>query len=314
MPNLKELYSNGLVWRAESGEHKDSSLIPITATPSSDGWQDRSSSDLLFRSKVFYLPFEIGENCLLASDRPKLPSSAIHEWIVPQLLDNAKHKKNIFLLPSFIILAHLLRNAFLLYSGEKSFSNKHIFWIGRSVWPSPYTLLELSNQPSHGERKVDLLSRSLLIDPRNEKDLFWCLDTVIRSDSAPIVIAATEGLSFANTRRLLLAAKKSNSLGILIRSQKDIPLPSAAITRWKSVQIPSQAGQPTWKLELLSSKGGRPSCSSWFITQQVKQSGWFDEEISLYLSPEFGDRSAEQLEKQAEICPLNEQKAASLVG
>ena len=145
--------------------------------------------------------------------------------------------------------------------------HKTIFWIGQSIWPTPFGL----KQPS-----ADLIPRCVFVDPPTHKLLLWSIETTLRSQAAPLVVAACNQLSFACSRRLTLAAKQGNALGVLLRPIKFSSTPSAAHSRWLIDPTPSQSLNPCFKLRLLKQKGKQPDIFEWIVEMGNHSRGWRD--------------------------------------
>jgi hypothetical protein len=103
---------------------------------------------------------------------------------------------------------------------------------------------------------VNLLSRSLLVDPPTDEDRLWAIDLCLRSPAAAVVVADGGGLKLSHTRRLQLAAESGGALSLLARPLHELATPSAASTRWRVQRLSSPSiSRPQWRIELVRCKG-----------------------------------------------------------
>jgi protein ImuA len=129
-----------------------------------------------------------------------------------------------------------------------------MMWIGKRCWPTPFLLDQ------------EILGNCLFIDPPTQELLLWSVESALRSSVVKLVIVDCPRVSLNATRRLSLAARKSSSMCILLRDRKDQDLPSSAATKWRVSPFPSTTTWPTWKLDLLRSKGSHSDISSWIVS------------------------------------------------
>ncbi len=223
-----------------------------------------------------------------------LPGTA-HELFVESGLSNA---------PSAIVSTI---GAIVHRSGSKetSSTSKLAAWIGKSAWPTPHFLdhifhAPLGSTPPHGTALSDpdlvstssaSLSRCLFLDPPNEKVNFWSIDTALRSPAIGVVIAALPKISFALSRRFLLASRIGNTIGLFYRPIRQGGLPkdtaTAFTTRWLIRPEISMTSHPRWIIELLKYKGSAPRRTTWSVELCGSDD---DQNVPLHLSPSVADR------------------------
>ena len=105
----------------------------------------------------------------------------------------------------------------------------------------------------------------LILRARREKDVPWAMEEGLRSGALAAVLAEVEGIAFAASRRLALAAAEGATPALLLRHDELGPA-SAAQTRWRVAALPGRAdpfdegapGLPRWRLALVRARGGRP--------------------------------------------------------
>jgi protein ImuA len=106
----------------------------------------------------------------------------------------------------------------------------------------------------------------LILRARREKDVPWAVEEGLRSGALTAVLAEVEGIPFAASRRLALAAAEGGTPALLLRHDELGPA-SAARTRWRVAALPGRAdpfdegapGLPRWRLALVRARGGRPA-------------------------------------------------------
>ena len=106
----------------------------------------------------------------------------------------------------------------------------------------------------------------LILRARREKDVPWAMEEGLRSGALAAVLAEAEGIEFAVSRRLALAAAEGATPALLLRHDELGPA-SAAQTRWRVAALPGRAdpfdagapGLPRWRLALVRARGGRPA-------------------------------------------------------
>jgi protein ImuA len=113
---------------------------------------------------------------------------------------------------------------------------------------------------------VTRLEQFLLVFVRRSQDLAWTVMEALRCPQVSAVMTVLDGLNLTDSRRLQLAAENSGATGFLLGHPNSAPI-AASITRWKVSSNVGKPGQrfdePTWKLDLLYCRGGRPG--SWTV-------------------------------------------------
>ena len=105
----------------------------------------------------------------------------------------------------------------------------------------------------------------LILRARRERDVPWAVEEGLRCGALAAVLAEVEGIPFAASRRLALAAAEGETPALLLRHDELGPA-SAAQTRWRVAALPGGAdpfdanapGLPRWRLALVRARGGRP--------------------------------------------------------
>ena len=106
----------------------------------------------------------------------------------------------------------------------------------------------------------------LILRAHREKDVPWAVEEGLRCGALAAVLAEVEGIPFAASRRLALAAAEGGTPALLLRHDELGPA-SAAQTRWRVAALPGRAdpfdegapGLPRWRLALVRARGGRPA-------------------------------------------------------
>lgn len=155
-----------------------------------------------------------------------------------------------------------------------------IAWIGKQSWPTPFAIPQ------------NVLSSCLFIDPPNEKLTLWAIETALRSPLIKLVIAECPRIPLNTTRRFSLCAKTNNTTALLLRSPKDIALPSSSATKWSLSPLQSSDHHPLWNLTLERNKGGALPNASWTIC--LESSYEQRETISLRVLPRVVDTTHSQ--------------------
>lgn len=170
-----------------------------------------------------------------------LPFGATHEWLIQDYA------------PPLSILAYLAHQA-LKVTGQ---GERYVLWIGKAWWPTPYLLSSID--PS-----FKLLSKSLFINPPNDKENLWCIEAALRSDAVGVVIGDSSKITLPTSRRLSLAAKSGGTLGLILRDGKDVRLLTAAQSRWSVSPSLTESWNPTFILTLIKYQG-RALEKSWQV-------------------------------------------------
>jgi hypothetical protein len=241
------LIEDGSVWFAESGPRR-------TTTPSTG------------------ITFGVAD---IDTNLPHggLPFSQIHEWFYNDGDDSA--------LAPLSIITFMTQQALCLPTQK----NKHILWIGKKIWPTPYILYQVGGAP--------LLARSLFINPPNDESAFWSTVQALGASSIAVVVTTLRNAKLPATKKLTAAAAHGGSLGIVIRSPEEITTPSAAHSRWLiKPRTPSDTEPLTeashFTLSLIGCKGSHPKQSTWNIELTH---GTQYEAVSFSISPDVVDKS-----------------------
>lgn len=138
-----------------------------------------------------------------------------------------------------------------------------IAWIGKECWPTPLFLMMLSG----GDQQLysALIHRSLFINPQNEKSLLWSIETTLRNKAVDVIVAACPRISRVTTQRLALAAKNNRTTALLLRSAKDLSIPSCAASRWELEPIPATERALSWAVTLHKIRGASLHKKSWCL-------------------------------------------------
>lgn len=107
------------------------------------------------------------------------------------------------------------------------------------------------------------VERLLVATPRNEAEVLWALEEVLRSGVADLAIGAVENASLVATRRLDMIACGARVMAGLIRTTPSRNL-SAARRRWRLAPAPSApnpwddkaSGRSRWRAALERSRDG----------------------------------------------------------
>jgi hypothetical protein len=180
---------------------------------------------------------------------------SVHEWFTRTKAKNERYT------PPLTLIAQLLDATFSSTGSSGTglsgaSQQKYILWIGEESWPTPYLLAHSSH----------LLSHSLFIKTPTEKLKLWAFDTGLHSPGIGAVVGYCKNLRFSLSQRFLLAAKANNSLAMIFRPFAEQRAPSAVSGRWLVEPAATQGDAPTWKVEILKSKGAMPEKTHWVLT------------------------------------------------
>src|SRR5579872_5425726 len=107
--------------------------------------------------------------------------------------------------------------------------------------------------------------RFIFIDLRNEKEVIWAMDEALKCGALTAVVGEMQNISFNESRRLQLAVEQSQVTGFVLRSNLRKLNTTACVSRWRITPLPSESidelpgiGFPTWRVELLRVRNGRP--------------------------------------------------------
>ena len=112
---------------------------------------------------------------------------------------------------------------------------------GASVWVLPS---HEQQRPMLRGLPAGLAERLLLLTPKGETDLLWCVEEVLRAGLVALVIAEPQqAMSLTAGRRLQLAAEAGRTTGLmLIREGQGS---NATETRWRCAATPSTGADST---------------------------------------------------------------------
>lgn len=131
----------------------------------------------------------------------------------------------------------------------------YCLWIGRRRQVFPTALSAFGITPH----------RVIFVDVKTEKEVLWTLEQALKCSALLAVVGEVRELDFAQSQRLQLAVEHSRVTGFVHRHQPRSLHALACNTRWKVAPIPSQSeegmpglGFPTWNVELLKVRNGKP--------------------------------------------------------
>jgi protein ImuA len=105
------------------------------------------------------------------------------------------------------------------------------------------------------------LEQLLLLSVRRPQDIAWAVMEALRCPQVSAVMTVLDAVDLTASRRLQLAAESSGVTGFLLGGTSSAPI-AAPITRWKVSSNSGKPGQrfdePSWTLDLLYCRGGRP--------------------------------------------------------
>jgi hypothetical protein len=262
---VHDLITKGLVWNGES-------------TPVDNLWKTCSKGVKRKRSEVIHFNVPEIDGALSTGG---LSSGATHEFYYK---DPSRSVHTTVAIPTL-----LARNALdAYYTSSASAWDRttrgappfFIAWIGRRSWPTPFSL------PQH------LLSSCLFIDPPNDKLTLWAIETALRSPLIKLVIADCPRIPLMTSRRFSLRAHANGTTAFLLRSLRDLSMPSSSATKWSLSPLPSSDLHPLWNLTLERSKGGAVPNSSWSISLENDYEN--RETLSLRVLPRVVDTDHEE--------------------
>jgi protein ImuA len=107
--------------------------------------------------------------------------------------------------------------------------------------------------------------RVIFIDLKREKDVLWAMEQGLKCSTLSAVVGELQEITFTESQRLQLAVEQSKVTGLLHRHNPLSQHALACTTRWKIFSVNSVlpegmpgVGFPTWKVELLKVRNGRP--------------------------------------------------------
>jgi protein ImuA len=97
---------------------------------------------------------------------------------------------------------------------------------------------------------------------RKQQEILWCIEEALKCKGIAAVVAELRNLDFISSRRLQLAASKSNITCFVLHQPSTAT--TASVARWKILSLPSIAdgnlpgvGFPQWRVELLRVRNGK---------------------------------------------------------
>ena len=154
---------------------------------------------------------------------------------------------------------------------------------------------------SHGQRTIyppGLRSygidpdRIIFIDLKNEFDVLWTLNETLKCGAVKAVVGEIRNLPFIISRKLQLSVEESQCTAFIIRRSQR-PNITACVSRWRVSIMPGETiedlpglGYPTWKVELLKIRNGKPGAwkvcwkNGEFETQAIpgNPNQWYDQQ------------------------------------
>jgi protein ImuA len=250
-------------------------------------WSDGGEPCTLYRfggnSSSSAIPFAIPE-IDHALPHQGLQRGALHEFFYNDPLMPKAFPSSI---PALLAQSALRTAAAQENAWRASGSLFTIAWIGRSAWPTPYSISQIA---SSAELSSDaLIKASLFIDPPNDKLTLWAIETALRSLAVNLVVAQCPRISLTTTKRLSLAAQNNGTTALLLRNIRDSGAPSCAATKWMVTPTPSSHETPLWDLSLLKIKGNALQSTSWLVGIDGTTSN-----VSMRVFPRVVDRSHEE--------------------
>ena len=233
---LTRLLSEGSVWR------------PSTFTP-----KESLKAETIYPPISSPLGLPAIDNAL---PHQGLKFGALHELT---LEDSLSKKSSYTWHPPLLFVAHILKNAAQNLSATHRAEKQFLVWVGRKSWPTPSVL-----EKYLGGLGLNWRTHCLFIDPPDKNKRLLSIAQALRAKSVLGVIADGHGINFTTSRRLHLAAKNGNSLGLILRPPWEINNTSAAYTKWHLTPRPSLSDapngiaaneSPAWNLELLRARG-----------------------------------------------------------
>ncbi|MFC0407881.1 ImuA family protein [Roseomonas elaeocarpi] len=204
----------------------------------SDPAQDRRALLEDLRSRV--LVIERGER-IASQDRPVVPVSAPIDAALP---DGGLALGGVHEILTEDVGAGTGFAAMLLarLSGQ-------VVWISQEEDLGVHGLVQFGLQPE----------ALLLVTPSRPEDGLWAMEEALRCPAIAGAVLVTGPTDMTTARRLQLAAEEGGVLGVLLCERREAAGATAALTRWRvAPQREAPPCRPSWRLELLRSRGGRP--------------------------------------------------------
>ena len=129
-----------------------------------------------------------------------------------------------------------------------------VTWIGAKPDAAPQGLHRFGLEPAG----------MLFVAATEAADALWATEEALRCSVVAGALLIAPPLSLTAARRLQLAAEAGGGLGLLLRPDDGAVSPTTALTRWRVAAAGAVPGTtsaldrlPSWRLELLRSRGGR---------------------------------------------------------
>jgi protein ImuA len=140
------------------------------------------------------------------------------------------------------------------------------------------------------------MDRLLLLRVPRPIDALWAFEEALKSSLAAVIAELPEAGTAADltaTRRLLLAARTGNGLGLLLR-HRSAPCSTAAMSRWEVAAEPSEpdrfGGLGRTAFELSLSKNRRGCCGRFIVSWDHESRTFIPQALSLGLAEAACDR------------------------
>jgi protein ImuA len=183
-----------------------------------------------------------------------LDADAIHEWIADD--------EGLGVAPRGALVALAWRMVALTDPVAARHGAGIVVWIGRWAWPSVRALIGCD-----GSR--ELLSRSLWLNPDGADARAWAFEQALRCDGVSMGVVDGTGFSRALSRRLQLAADRSEvtcaegtrarppALACVVRPWRERDALGSASTRWIVAPAPADVHDesPQWLVRLHRARG-----------------------------------------------------------
>lgn len=129
-------------------------------------------------------------------------------------------------------------------------------WVGSTRNHFPVALSRFHTSPN----------QLLFIQQQREKELYWVVEEFLKYKPLKALVAELETLDFTASRRFQLAIERSGITSFIIRRPADKNNNNIAAVRWRIQSLPSVSdeilpgiGYPSWKIDLLKVKHGKPA-------------------------------------------------------
>lgn len=93
----------------------------------------------------------------------------------------------------------------------------------------------------------------------------WAMEEALKCGALTAVVGEMQEISFTASRRLQLAVEQSQVTGFILRRKATNINTTACVSRWRISPLPSHSvdslpgiGYPSWKVELMRIRNGRP--------------------------------------------------------